>query len=133
MSLAEFRATVADLAGKETELPLVPTIPDDVTHVPCVVVGRVTGAEAAEAGVEDLELDLTLIGRRSRADDPLAVGGELDTDCDALYARFGGSRGVKHLAWHLSIVSRRPALVQIAALDYEAYLLTVTGSHTTCT
>lgn len=128
----DFVAVVADLAAKYS-LPVVATIPDDIAHVPCVVVGRVQSSPAEAAMVFDLSLELYLIGRRQRADDPLGLDGHLLTDLDGLADTFGGTRGITYQSWHLALTDVLPTVVSIAGLEYEAYQMTIESSTSTCT
>lgn len=125
-----FRSAVADLVAAGT-LPVFATVPDDVAHVPCVVVGRARGTQGEAAVNETLSVELYVIARRQKADDPLAIDGELDADCDATYALLGATRGTHHNSWVLSVVAREPAVVEVAGLAYDAYSLTVSANHVT--
>lgn len=128
--ISPFRVACADLA-ETGSLPVVRTIPDDIAHVPCVVIGRVRGEPGENPAAEELSTEIYVIGRRQRADDPVAVNGELDHHCDEIYSIFGATRGTTHGGWTLVAGPREPSVIQIAGLDHEAYQITVRASHVT--
>lgn len=125
-----YRQLVADLLAEHCTLPTYGFLPDDVAHLPCLVVGRVSMRESNIAAVMRMSLDVTLLGRRIADEDAQR---ELDVYLDELFAVLGGTRGVKvndadHIACRIIV----PAQVAVAGETYPAYIATVTMDALSC-
>lgn len=127
--LTEFRAAIRAIVD-ETGLPVHKTIPDDVAHLPCVVVGRPSAGPGDSGVVFDVDLDLFVLGRRhndSTSDD------ELVADADVVLTTFGGTRGRPSDFGLLTVDSIDARQVEVAHLTTPAYVLSISGSATICT
>lgn len=133
--LVEFRAAVAALVKpltSEHPIEVLDRIPEDVNLLPCIVVGMPSASPSSEAGVVfDRTCVLYVIGRKVDAGDP---EGELVALADVVFTTLGGSRGLRSVdgAQHLIIEAVASRVVQVAGLDHDAYLLTISSPVATC-
>jgi hypothetical protein len=104
-------------------------LPDDVAHLPCLVVGRPSIRESFTSGVMGVELDVTLLGRRISDEDSQA---ELDAYADQLFDVLGGTRNVSIDGAFYRCTLFVPGTVLVAGLEYPAYIATVTTETVTC-
>lgn len=122
--IADYRAAVAaHMSGQPdlVDLPVHSFLPDDVNEVPCLVVGRPSYYPGREAGVDNLDVPLYVVGRRLH-DEEAQV--ELDqwTDLVLVHAmqRIPGPPQVS------TAVRASPETVQVAGSDFPAYVVTLT-------
>src|SRR5438552_13568580 len=95
-------------------------LPDDVAHVPCLVVGRPTIGESGIPAVMTMRLEVLVLGRRLNDNDAQA---ELDAIADETFDVLGATRGTKLGDRLLSCTEVRPLSVLVAGLEYPAYAL----------
>jgi len=127
--LADFRRLVADVVTERCSPPMYRYLPDDVAHLPVIVVGRPSALPGSISAVMRMSLDVTLLGRRISDDDSQA---ELDAYGDELWFAFGGTRGIKVNDEHLACRAVEPGTVIVAALEYPAYTITITLDTLSC-
>lgn len=139
--LVEFRAAVAEavtagaLTVDGTPVELWPEVPDDVTMLPCIVVGYPDAAPARETGVADRTLTLYVIARRVDAGAPES---ELLALTDAVWDLLGGTNGIKIQPVptgpmeRIGIEGVRHQPVSIAGIDHDAYLITLDSPTANC-
>jgi hypothetical protein len=98
-------------------------LPEDVTELPCAVVGRPTAVRSREAAaIFDLLTPVYVIGRRLNDDDAQA---ELDIYTDLVFGRL--TQPISGLAGRTEL-RLDPSTVQIAEQTYPDYIITVTTS-----
>jgi hypothetical protein len=127
--LGSFRRLVVDVVSERCTPPVYPYLPDDIAHVPVLVVGRPSARESGIPAVMILELDVTLLGRRIADDDAQA---ELDAYGDELWFALGGTRGRKVGDSHLACRLVTPGTVLVAGLEHPAYIATVSTDALSC-
>lgn len=134
--LASFRQHVVDLLGDAglvtadgRPVELWPTVPDDVTALPCLVVGKPSARPAREDAVYDLSLVVYVLARRVDAGGPES---ELVGLADAVWLLLGGTRGTRHGDTFLDVNSIDTRTVEVAGVEHEAYLFTIGAPITTC-
>lgn len=133
--ISDLRSAVAfQLRLEVRQAPTHTYLPDDVTHLPVVVVGRPSLRETDTSTVMRQELDVTVLGRRINDDDAQA---ELDAVADETLDALGGTSGVKLSGGSLdgrllALISERPGVVLVAGSDYPAYLFTVALDVSSC-
>jgi hypothetical protein len=127
--IVPFRRIVSNVATEAGSVPVYRYLPDDVAHLPCIVVGRPTIREASQPAVMTLTLDVTLLGRRISDEDSQA---ELDALGDQLFEMFGGTRGLKVDDGHLHCTNLRPGTVAVAGQEMPAYIVTVSQDAISC-
>ena len=123
------RRMVATLLSETCTPPVYSYLPDDVAHLPCLVVGRPSMRETGTPIVMRQTLDVTLLGRRISDEDSQA---ELDAYADELFDALGATRGVKVDTSMLTCRTFVPGTVLVASSEYPAYLATVTIDITSC-
>lgn len=122
---AEFHAAVYELlVAAVTDVGVWDYVPDDINEVPCVVVGRPSGAATFPVVVFDLELPVYVVGRRQQA----GSEAELLALVDRLFTVLGETRGAAD--WKVARVA--PTVVTIAGLECPAYTVEVHTSTATC-
>lgn len=124
-----YRQLVTDLLAERCTPAVYGYLPDDVAHLPCLVVGRVSMREANVPAVMRMSLDVTLLGRRVADEDAQR---ELDVYLDELFAILGGTRGVKVNDNHIACRGVVPAQVAVAGDTFPAYIATVTMDALSC-
>jgi hypothetical protein len=123
--LASTRSRLFDLIDGQGLLPTRRYVPDDVSELPCIVIGPTSLNPGREAVVMEASVDVYVIGRRVGDDDSQS---ELDTYADHVLTILGGTRGRDQFA----VQSSRPQLVTVAGVDYPAHVITATISVVTC-
>ena len=77
----------------------------------------------------DLEATVYVVGNRVGIAD---AENQLVALTDAVFAGFGGTRGVAVDGFHLSATSILPRTVTVAGLEYGAYFMSIESQTTTC-
>ena len=125
--LADLRAACVTVAETVSD-HVWSTLPDDVSELPCVVIGLPELGPESEV-VFDASCDVYVIGGRNGA----GHEDELITLTDVVLAAFGGSRGHKSsTVGVLAVDTVRPTRLNIAGTEFPAYTLSVATSLTTC-
>lgn len=131
--IVEFRAAVADVCVQHfgTTVPVLDELPDDLSQLPTIVVGRADAGEGDAPIVADLSTDLWLIARRSTVDRP---GLELDTLADEVLSIFHAWRSVRHEPSQLDLMATSlvARTLDVGGARYSAYTVTIETSVTTC-
>lgn len=136
--LTDFRAGAASLVASlgltledGTEVEVWDRVPDDVTSLPCVVVGLPSASPSSQGNgvVFDRSLTLYVVGRRVHAGDPEQ---ELTTLTDMLVAGIGGTRNKRHAALHFTVQSITARVLPVAGVDHDAYAITLNSPFATC-
>jgi len=128
--IVEFRNACRTLLEDQSDLPVYDYVPEDVAHLPCIVVGRPEVTENnRQAAVFDLDLDLWVIGNRNTAGDTAL---QLDEATDSIVALFGGTRSTSAAGVSLQVASVSARTVEIAATTYPCYTVNVETSTYTC-
>lgn len=127
--IVEFRASVHALLDRDHHLPVSLYAPDDVTLLPCLVVGAPTVRESRTPGVSTLSLPVYVLGRRLGDDDSQA---ELDTEADLALSVLGGSKSRQSGSATLRCVSATPGVTTVAGADVPTYVLAVEAEYATC-
>lgn len=128
--LAEFRASVHALVEDCGSVETYSYLPNDVTALPCHVIGRPSARESGLAPVVmTLTLDVTLLGRRIRDEDAQA---ELDVLVDELFDLLGGTRSVVLTGGHLRCTDITPGTVLVAGVETPTYVASVSMDVLSC-
>lgn len=128
--ITDLRKALTDLLRAECSVAVYGWLPDDVAHLPVLVVGRPTLREGFTPSVMRQECDITLLGRRINDEDSQA---ELDALADETLNALGGTAGTKILDSHLvALILERPGTVVVAGNEIPAYLFTVALDVSTC-
>jgi hypothetical protein len=123
------RRHLAEHLAAESTLPVFRYQPDDITQLPCLVIGRPGKTETELPSVMTMRLDIVLLGRRVNDDDSQA---ELDAYDDATFAALGSTRSFKLGDVQYRCVEGRAGTASVAAMDYPAYSYTVVCDISTC-
>lgn len=121
--------TVIDTDGAAQPVEIWPHVPEDVTALPCLVVGYPESSPARETAVFDRTLTVYVLGRRVDAGDP---EGELVVLTDSTFAALGGSNGVKQDGQHLTPTNVTHRTVSVAGVDHDAYLIGIESPYADC-
>lgn len=127
--IVPFRSTVRDLLRARGSIPAYGFLPDDVSHLPCHVVGRPSVVESGTPAVMTLTLDVTLLGRLISDEDSQA---ELDALADQLFEILGGTRLVRVDNSAIRCSAVLPGTVFVAGVEYPAYMATVSADIISC-
>jgi hypothetical protein len=127
--IAPFRAAVLSLVEDRASVAVYSYLPNDVTELPCYVVGRPSVRESGTAAVMTLTLDVTLLGRRISDEDAQA---ELDVLADELFDLLGGTRNVFVDSGHLRCTGITPGMVVVAGLETPAYVAGISMDALSC-
>lgn len=128
--ITDLRRALTGLLREECSIPVYGWLPDDVAHLPVLVVGRPSLRESILPTVMRQECDITLLGRRINNEDAQA---QLDALADETLNALGGTAGTKILESHLvALTVEVPATVLVAGNEYPAYLFTVAYDVSTC-
>jgi hypothetical protein len=127
--LAPFRATVLALVEDRASVAVYGYLPNDVSELPCYVVGRPSARESGQPAVMTLTLDVTLPGRHIFDE---AAQAELDVLADELFDLLGGTRSVAVDGGHLRCTGINPATVSVAGLETPAYVAGVSMDVLSC-
>lgn len=128
--IVPFRKAVTDLLRGAVTPPVYGYLPDDVAHLPVLVVGRPTIRESGTPTIMTMSLDVTLLARRTSDEDAQA---EVDALADETFDVLGWTRGVKVMETHLLRTdSMRPGTVLVAGNEIPAYLFTLSLDIATC-
>jgi hypothetical protein len=128
---------IVDLVAKLTALlreartlpPVYGYLPDDVAHLPVLVVGRPDLTDSGTPAVMTQRVDVVLLGRRIADEDAQAELNGLGDEC---FDTLGGTRGVKVGIDALRCVEVRAGSVSVAGQDMPAYSFTVARDVITC-
>jgi hypothetical protein len=124
-----YRRAVSDLLKLKMTTPLYTFLPDDVAHLPCLVVGRPSIRESGTSGVMTTTLDVSLLGRRISDEDSQQ---ELDALADQLFEALGGTRNMRSGAIQLRCTVLLPATVLVAGQEMPGYIATVSAEIVSC-
>lgn len=127
--ILSMRRLVADLLHETCTPPVYSYLPDDVAHVPVLVVGRPSMREAGTPAVMRQTLDVTLLGRRISGEDSQM---ELDVLADELFDAVGATRGVKVNDQLLACRVFLPGTVMVAGVEYPCYIATISIDILSC-
>ena len=121
----------AELLRAEGPLPVYEHMPEDVAHLPVIVVGLPRLDESGINAVMVTTLDVVVLGRRLGDADAQA---ELLARADETLNVLGGTRGTKvgDDPQLLRCTAARPATYSVAGNDFPAYSFTVALDVTTC-
>jgi hypothetical protein len=127
--VAPFRAAVQSLIEDLASVAVYSYLPNDVSDLPCYVVGRPSVRESGQAAVMTLTLDVTLAGRRISDEETQA---ELDVLADELFDLLGGTRSVVVDGGHLRCTGITPGTVVVAGLETPTYVASISMDALSC-
>ena len=127
--ISAFRRATHSFLSEQDLLPVHEFIPDDLTALPCVVIGGITLADGAEQGTFDLSMPLFVCGRRVGDDDSQ---NELAEFVDHVVVILGGTKGRHAHDHHFAVTRADPQVVTVAGQDVPAYSLTVETTVLNC-
>ena len=129
MFIQPFRSTVTEMLKTRCSVPVYGWLPDDVAHVPVLVVGRPSIRESRTPGISTLTLTVNLLGRRISDEDSQA---ELDALADQLFIVLGGTKNVKRNDLTMRCTQFLPGTVIVAGQEMPAYLADVAIEAVSC-
>ena len=127
--IVDARTAVSELLRMNCSAPVYTFLPDDVAHLPCLVVGRPSIRESRTAGVSTLTLTVTLLGRRIADEDAQR---ELDVLGDELFAVLGGTKNIRSQGIALRCTNFVPGTIAVAGQEMPAYLADVVQEIVSC-
>ena len=126
--IAQLRSVVGDLLRSQGLWEVYDFPPQDVSAVPCIVLGLVNAVPSDAAGVFDRTLEVYVIGRQVSDD----AHDELDKLADQVILALGGTQNIRLGSEHVMVNEVRAALVTVASSQFPAYVVTVESPVATC-
>ena len=127
--LAPFRASVLSFMAERASVSVFGYVPNDVSVLPCFVVGRPSARESGQAAVMTVTLDVSVLGRHIVYDDAQA---ELDVLADELWDLLGGTRSVVVDGGHWKCTGISPRTVTVAGNETPAYVAGISMDVLSC-
>ena len=114
MNATEWRDHIIETVAPHS-LPLYPHIPEDVAHVPCLVVGHVGLQATGDRGVYDCDVTVYVIENRNPLDE---VADKMLAHLEELFYLFDPLMSQP-------VESATPGTTSIAGQDYPTYSVTI--------